>query len=567
MPLVLFQPKPAVRLPLRCSGMSSTREFWQIKKDVVVPEEGWNDTNFRTQNGVRLIQTLTRVKRAAVAKGMRPLAAELRTFFTEQINDVCARVEKARLGNNYKDTITISASAHEDLWAQAIKEAFKQSNIKLGKVTASANQSVVVETNRKVSMLLGADWEESTNTALDKRVAKLAGQVTGINKTTEKKLTKVVKDQIKAGNTVYDTVQAVKKNVAGIALNRIPTIVRTTMGRAADEGMKQAYKESQVVTYISVIGCEAEEPTAPTYNGVCTCNIEDVPVHDIDLLEFHINHTGTMVPSKFAGEDDDGNEQPTDNLPDPATIVADQLASLVSDAVGTGELPEALPEDAPAHIPPQDVIPEADLPNAAEPAADAPEAAPAPATAPSRDGSNGEELNDFDLQNIAAFSEDMYVIINEKPECGAAKEMKAAVAKLPYWKPTKEYNVLARRMGFFTTEEAEEKMKKWVKGGQVTLDRTFTSFSKANSKTLITPFNDSVLRPGTVRIVVESPATAKSIEEYSSHPEELECIYPQGTKFVVTRRVDDAEDGILIYVKEVTKKNASEVTHRIRGFI
>ena len=86
------------------------------------------------------------------------------------------------------------------------------------------------------------------------------------------------------------------------ALNRrIPTIARTEMGMAADEGAKASMVNSEVVTHCSVIGCESstDHPTL----GI-NCNIENVPIEDVDKIEFHINHTGTWIPSKFKSTDD-----------------------------------------------------------------------------------------------------------------------------------------------------------------------------------------------------------------------------------------------------------------------
>ena len=54
-----------------------------------------------------------------------------------------------------------------------------------------------------------------------------------------------------------------------------------------------------MITHVSVIGCEAREPGSPQYRGESTCNIQDVPINDADKLEFHPNHTGTIVPSRF----------------------------------------------------------------------------------------------------------------------------------------------------------------------------------------------------------------------------------------------------------------------------
>lgn len=81
--------------------------------------------------------------------------------------------------------------------------------------------------------------------------------------------------------------------------SRLTTIARTDGGRAVDEGMKETLKKSEVASHCSVVGCMGIEPKIPTYNGVPTCNITDVPVIDVDAVEFHINHTGLWVVSRY----------------------------------------------------------------------------------------------------------------------------------------------------------------------------------------------------------------------------------------------------------------------------
>lgn len=94
--------------------------------------------------------------------------------------------------------------------------------------------------------------------------------------------------------------QAVLERVA--SPSRVLTIARTEGQRAVDEGLKEGVKQSDIVSHMSVIGCQAIEPNIPTYRGDPTCNIEDVPVEDVDLVDFHINHTGAWVASRFREE-------------------------------------------------------------------------------------------------------------------------------------------------------------------------------------------------------------------------------------------------------------------------
>ncbi|MAS81987.1 MAG: hypothetical protein CMF45_04800 [Legionellales bacterium] len=102
------------------------------------------------------------------------------------------------------------------------------------------------------------------------------------------------------GEAVGIVGQAIQTRVA--APSRVLTIARTEGQRAVDEGLKEGIKLSDIVSHMSVIGCQAVEPNIPTYRGDPTCNIEDVPVEDVDLVDFHINHTGAWVASRFRDE-------------------------------------------------------------------------------------------------------------------------------------------------------------------------------------------------------------------------------------------------------------------------
>ena len=81
--------------------------------------------------------------------------------------------------------------------------------------------------------------------------------------------------------------------------SRINTIARTETNNAWTRGSVASFQESTTLSHVSVIGCEAREPNSPQYRGESTCNVQDVPVEDAGLLDFHPNHTGTIVPSRF----------------------------------------------------------------------------------------------------------------------------------------------------------------------------------------------------------------------------------------------------------------------------
>ena len=106
---------------------------------------------------------------------------------------------------------------------------------------------------------------------------------------------------LRLGTSWADIVAVVGASIARRVTfpSRLTTIARTEGGRAVDEGLKETLKNSGTVSHCSVVGCMSIEPKIPTYNGIPTCNIQDVPVIDVDAVEFHINHTGLWVPSRY----------------------------------------------------------------------------------------------------------------------------------------------------------------------------------------------------------------------------------------------------------------------------
>jgi len=146
---------------------------------------------------------------------------------------------------------------------------------------------------------LGQAGETAGNQRLAREARDIAQRITGINDTTRKQFERAIQNAIGQGMTVTETAQFLVDKFPDMAESRIRTIARTELNGAYAKGSVASYLQSDVVAHVSVIGCEAREPGSPTYRGESTCNIQDVPVVDADNLQFHPNHTGTIVPSGF----------------------------------------------------------------------------------------------------------------------------------------------------------------------------------------------------------------------------------------------------------------------------
>ena len=134
---------------------------------------------------------------------------------------------------------------------------------------------------------------------ITRKADKLCSKVTRISETTRKRMRKFFKDNIEGKATVREMMEKMKKEFKSIEKSRIPTIVRNELSVAANEAQILSFKNTKTLTHCSVIGCQAVEDDGPKYKGFPTCNLQNVPVAELEKVEFHINHTGSWVPTGF----------------------------------------------------------------------------------------------------------------------------------------------------------------------------------------------------------------------------------------------------------------------------
>lgn len=199
------------------------------------------------------------------------------------------------------DEVLLPISAHGSLWATAIEQTFADANAQLTSIVHPAGLGVAESIYKKVGMLFGgtAELTQTQRRFLHARLGNVATQITGINQTTMNRIRKVILNALDAGKTTVEVADYLRRGFPQIAGNRIQTIARTEMGRAADDATKLAMKDSGVVSHFSVIGCQAIEPNSPTWHGIHTCNIQNVPIEAEAEIKFHPNHTGTIVVAGF----------------------------------------------------------------------------------------------------------------------------------------------------------------------------------------------------------------------------------------------------------------------------
>ncbi len=281
--------------------LSPNRIFLAGRKSKV-PEGGWTQEAFETEEGYKLNQDILAVTNAAKLKGSRMLTTKLSKVLKNQVKAVIARVKQsARVSYGIKGLkIAINPEAHEQLWAEAIEaELGREAVVEVERTVIPVMQSVSDDILAKTSVLLGFDGGAVIERVQRERVSEIARYVSGIPETTRNRMRAIVSRALDDSLTVPETIARMNKSIPSLSTSRVPTIVRTELGRAADAAISRSMRSSGVVTHMSVVGCEKIEPNIPTFRGVPTCNIINVPVDFSGSVEFHINHTGTWVASAF----------------------------------------------------------------------------------------------------------------------------------------------------------------------------------------------------------------------------------------------------------------------------
>jgi hypothetical protein len=190
---------------------------------------------------------------------------------------------------------------HEGLWLEAIESVFRGANLEIVTEVMPSVQSVMAKGYGTVSELLGHTAIDN-NAEIARKARTIATKVTAINDTTKDNIINSVRRSIAGGLNVSETAAALERDVVPIFGNRALTVARTELNNAWTEGAATAFKASETLTHLSVIGCEAREPNSPQFNGESTCNFPDLPITQLDAflaVGFHPNHTGTLVPSGF----------------------------------------------------------------------------------------------------------------------------------------------------------------------------------------------------------------------------------------------------------------------------
>lgn len=301
------------------------------------PPEGWNSETF-AREGERLVMGLVAVGKVVTKKAEAVVARLFRDEFREAI-DAIIETGRVRIAIAHgrrsaggapdvkeDEVVEFSLPGDEGIWAQALDDVLRARLPGFTARVVPPIQSVATQAISKHAAALGVDLSDLGSPFARGETAKIAARIRNIDETTREKFRGIIKREMAERRTVVDVQHALKREMIGFSDRRLRTIARTETQSAWTRGTVAALQGTPDVTHVSVIGCESRELSrwgAPSYQqfmyrGESTCNIVDVPIADAHLLNFHPNHTGAVVPSKFRDPDDrtiDGPEAGNPNAP------------------------------------------------------------------------------------------------------------------------------------------------------------------------------------------------------------------------------------------------------------
>lgn len=280
-------------------------------KALIIPKEGWTGQTFR-KNGLPMIRAMYRISQIVRRQAQADVARRAAQVFDLQLEELIRRFLVLDRGFSRRSVkagsdLEIFLEADKNLFLDLINQVLKDTGSKTRAKIIGPVRSVMDQGYAKTSMLMGQVAKEG-NSALAARALNLADKITDISERTRGQFRRILTEAVDEKLSVASTVRRLRKEMPKLNGQRALVIARTELNRGWYEGAVQSFKESSTLTHVSIIGCESieqerwDQPSFQQYmwNGKGTCNAEDVPVQELDKLNFHPQHTGSPVPSGFA---------------------------------------------------------------------------------------------------------------------------------------------------------------------------------------------------------------------------------------------------------------------------
>lgn len=268
----------------------------------IPPSGGWTLKSLAHDETLRKIQLdFLRLARAGITRWMQRAQNNYAGFLTGQSKRILKNFE-AIPEDAFK---SLDAKAKKKTPAQIAAQIFQdnEENRILSEISKPIYQAMADKSSEDVAHILAITLTPGASQNIIDRINLAREKGPRINDTQREKLQAILDEGMSEGLTKGEMAIKIQEDLDMFNSARPATIARNELAEAYRQGARAGMIDSGVVTEISVVGCEAEEADSPTYNGQSTCNIDGVPIADIDKLDYHINHTGAEVPSKFASDE------------------------------------------------------------------------------------------------------------------------------------------------------------------------------------------------------------------------------------------------------------------------
>jgi len=301
-------PLQIARKPRTESAKISHYRRFQMARRSRVPDAGWAQCYFEGRKGLSLQMDMIMIYRLERARGIERLSRDLKEILDAQYGAVVDRAREATLGAygqlSWKG-FNVPQRDILSIWLEAIRTETVRFTDAIKRRIRNAATSIAFGVFTKTAELLGYRAQATSQTALVRKIGEMAEDSESLTGTSQRRLNDRVDREIQRIGEADGDVPAIavadrlQNEIGKMVDGRVPTISRTEAGRAADIGRIEALQQSGVVTHVSVVGCCCIEATSPTYRGIPTCNIQNVPIEDASQLTFHPNHQGMIIPSRL----------------------------------------------------------------------------------------------------------------------------------------------------------------------------------------------------------------------------------------------------------------------------
>jgi hypothetical protein len=335
--------------PERIAALNPTarpNEIFKWYRKSRIPVGGWTQESFKATRGRKLLKDVLAVRKLALRENITKMNKAVTGMFEDEINMIMEDFIAQITTDHVKSTKSIGSNlmlvilnlrvpdGSESLWEAALDRVFEEGSVlgRVMRVFKPSYQSTISHIVEKTNVLLvePSPVPEVIDTStfgqplpvtaievttdrplprpmvrkeqaalINRKADKLCRKVTRISKTSRRRMRIFFEEHIKAGDTVKEMIEAMKREFPRVAKDRAARIVRNELSVAANEAQIMSFVGSRSVTHCSVIGCQAVEDNSPTFRGFHTCNLRNVPVGDLDEVEFHIGHTGSWIPTGF----------------------------------------------------------------------------------------------------------------------------------------------------------------------------------------------------------------------------------------------------------------------------